>query len=109
MSDNALRRMLSLFGKYGHEGSLLWTANLDFAIVCNDVFVPAADAEAVKNDADVELIEKCVWDLENALPGAGEYFPLLYCLRKVRKPPRLRLNHYRPEIRHFFQEFDPSP
>lgn len=63
------------------QNEIYWTEDLEFAILCNDVFFwGCADAEEITED-DLELLKDSVND-------AGDFGTLLFCARKRKMRPQ---------------------
>jgi hypothetical protein len=80
MNQKSILKLLKLASKYDITGSLLWDEDLNFAINCSDSFFYAtADAEEIKTNEDIDLLEECLKEM-------GHHGDLLYCYRKRKLP-----------------------
>ncbi len=81
MGTELIFKLLKLAAEYDFTGNLIWSEDLEFGIICNDFFAPAADAEYIKNEDDLKLLEQSMKDM----PHFGE---LLYCARRRKLQPQ---------------------
>jgi len=100
MTNENIRRLLSLVSKHDVCESLNWTDDLDFAVNCSDVFWwGCADAEPV-TDETLDVLEQSLIDggLQDGMP--------LYCsrMRKMRPQGAMYKHIENPELFNVFPE-----
>lgn len=88
--------MLKFIEYYDLYEEIIWDQNLNFFVICNDVFAWAcADCE--------EIQSKDLPDLKQAIEDADYYGPTLWSVRKRGQNPQKPLLDRLPEnIRHLF-------
>ena len=81
MENESVNRLLSLIAKYDDTGALWWNENLQFYVICSDVFSwGTADLEPIS--------EETLADLEKAYEDGGDWGAELYCARRRKKRPQ---------------------
>ena len=92
--------LLALTAKYDVNEEIMWSENLDFAVLCNDAFWwGTADAEAIT--------PKTLPELEQALiDGGTDDGMILYCARRRKLRPQGAMYKYikKPELFNVFPE-----
>ena len=81
MNAEFTEELLKLIAKHDDHGMLWWNDNLQFYIICNDMFSwGTADLEPISEDSLSEL--------ENAYKDGGDWGTELYCARRRKKRPQ---------------------
>lgn len=90
--------LLKLMSKYDHTDTLLWNEELEFFILCNDLFFwGTADGEEVESQDDVDLLAECML-IDDC------YGPDIYAARKRKMRPQKP--YYKGAPRHVVEEFN---
>lgn len=90
---------------------LLWDENLNFYILCNDLFVWAsADAEPIESDSDIQLITSCYEVINNICKSVqvhidyNDVFTYMVCRKRNEQPQQPMYNHIPKYLHHLFKE-----
>lgn len=86
MKDDFIRRVLVSAAKHDNTDDLHWNTDLEFYIICNDVFFwGCADAEGLTPET-VEEWERAMEDADRV--GGFAYGGILYCARMRKMRPQ---------------------
>lgn len=107
MLNEEMKELLMLAAGYEiNDGTLIWDDELNFAILCNDLFYWAtADCEPIKSQGDIDLLVSSMKDVgDDEING-----PYLYCCRKRGMRPQTPFYRYIHQCNHeLFNECGPS-
>ncbi len=80
--------IMRIFAKHDICDELYWSEELEFFVLCNDVFYwGCADTEAIETQCDIELLNSCFNDCE-------DHALTLYCARKRSMRPQRAMYKY---------------
>lgn len=81
LQGESLNKLLKAVAEYDIASSLYWNADLEFCIICSDLFAwGRTDCEAIESENDIDLLIKSCED-------CGLNGPELYCARKRKRRP----------------------
>lgn len=98
-----LEKLLKLFAKYDNGLYLFWNEDLEFFVLCNDVFYwGVADLEPIETEEDIILLEK-------SFEEGGDDGAMLYCARKRNcRPQGTMYKHINKDKWHLFDAAGPE-
>lgn len=81
--------LLKLVAKHDLYYDFIWNENLEFSVICNDVFYRGlTDAEDINSQEDVDMLEQAIEDCLVALKPEGRYYSsCLFAARKRKMRP----------------------
>lgn len=92
--------LLKLIAEHEIIGDLFWTKDLNFYVVCSDVFAwGCAESESIDSQEDVDLFEQAIKDCKSKEFCGEEYADIVYACRKRKmRPQGAMYSHINPAI-----------
>jgi len=101
--------LLKLVSKHDLQYDLDWSEDLSFYILCNDFFSwGCADAEAIENQQDVDLLEQCIKDCQAVRQSGEVHASQLYCAKKRKMRPQGAAYPYEKDLWPLFDACGPE-